>query len=506
MSLRRIVIPALSALLLLFACDNADPPLDVTPNPVPSALSLEPPSAVAGSAGFTLTINGSDFVPGSKVRWNGADRATTFVSATQLTAAIAASDLSAATTAAVTVYNGPPGGGTSGVLNFTVDPAPNPVPSVASLQPSSVTAGAPGFTLTVNGGNFLPSSIVRWNGLTRTTTYASATQLNAAIPASDVGAATTASVTVYTPPPGGGTSGAVTFTIAPPLTWSLTPVAIAGGTWDATVASNGTVYVTHFLIDSITRIDVAGNARAGTFRVGQWPYEVKFNAAGTVAYATNLDANTVSVIDATTHAETTTWSVASRPIRVVVGPGGSKLYVSLINGNVAILNTANGSAASPPVFVGGVLNGLVLTQGGTRLWAGNTSGGAIEINTTTDLPTGRSITVNGIGQDMVVSPDGNTLYLGVEEGWVGVYDLTNLARIDSIPVTQPFGMALNPAGTQLWVSASRSGIVSVISTATRRYVGRVTTGGAPRHIAFTSDGTALIANENGAVYLARQNP
>lgn len=81
-----------------------------------------------------------------------------------------------------------------------------------------------------------------------------------------------------------------------------------------------------------------------------------------------------------------------------------------------------------------------------------------------------------------------------------------MARIDSIPVTQPFGMALNPAGTQLWVSASRSGIVSVISTATRRYVGRVTTGGAPRHIAFTSDGTALIANENGAVYIARPIP
>ena len=62
------------------------------PNPQPTLSQIAPNSALAGSAGLTLNVTGSDFVNGSIVRWNGSDRATTFVSSTQLTAAIPASD------------------------------------------------------------------------------------------------------------------------------------------------------------------------------------------------------------------------------------------------------------------------------------------------------------------------------------------------------------------------------------------------------------------------------
>jgi hypothetical protein len=70
------------------------------------------------------------------------------------------------------------------------------------------------------------SSVIRWNGADRPTTYVGATQLLAAIPASDVAAAGAAQVTVFTPAPGGGLSTAQTFTIgtAPVLTVSATSV------------------------------------------------------------------------------------------------------------------------------------------------------------------------------------------------------------------------------------------------------------------------------------------
>ncbi|MCI0400489.1 MAG: IPT/TIG domain-containing protein, partial [Gammaproteobacteria bacterium] len=71
-------------------------------------------------AGFTLTVNGSNFINGSVVRWNGADRTTTFVSATQLTATIPASDIATAGTAAVTVFTPLPGGGASYPQSFFV--------------------------------------------------------------------------------------------------------------------------------------------------------------------------------------------------------------------------------------------------------------------------------------------------------------------------------------------------------------------------------------------------
>ncbi|MDQ3060367.1 MAG: IPT/TIG domain-containing protein [Pseudomonadota bacterium] len=187
-------------------------------NPAPVLSSIAPASAEAGGPAFTLTATGSGFVAASKVHWNGTARTTTFVSATQLSAQIAASDIAAAGTAQVTVVTPTPGGGTSVQKAFTITSGSgggsNPVPVLASLAPSNAVAGGPGFTLSVNGSNFVSGASVRWNGAARPTTFVSATQLTAAIPASDIAAAGTAQVSVFNPAPGGGTSGAQPFTIA----------------------------------------------------------------------------------------------------------------------------------------------------------------------------------------------------------------------------------------------------------------------------------------------------
>jgi hypothetical protein len=71
----------------------------------PVITSLAPASATRGGADFILTVNGVNFENGAIVRWNGADRVTTFVSNTQLTAAILAADIASAGTASVTVFN-----------------------------------------------------------------------------------------------------------------------------------------------------------------------------------------------------------------------------------------------------------------------------------------------------------------------------------------------------------------------------------------------------------------
>ena len=211
-------------------------------NPVPSATSLSPSSATAGGAAFTLTVSGSNFVSGSKVRWNGSDRTTNYVSSTQLTASITASDIATSGTATVTVFNPTPGGGTSGGLSFSIN---NPVPSAASLSPSSATAGGAAFTLTVSGSNFVSGSKVRWNGSDRTTNYVSSTQLTASITASDIATAGTAAVTVFNAAPGGGTSGSSTFTInnpAPSIT-SLSPSSATAGGPAFILTVNGSGYV-----------------------------------------------------------------------------------------------------------------------------------------------------------------------------------------------------------------------------------------------------------------------
>jgi C1A family cysteine protease len=96
--------------------------------------------------------------------------------------------------------------------------SPSPAPVLSSISPSSAAAGGSAFTLTAAGSSFTSQSKVRWNGADRTTTFVSATQLSAAIPAADIATAGSASVTVYTPAPGGGTSSSQAFSItsAPP--------------------------------------------------------------------------------------------------------------------------------------------------------------------------------------------------------------------------------------------------------------------------------------------------
>src|SRR6266700_159599 len=93
-------------------------------NPVPTITSISPTSTTAGSAQFTLTVNGTKFVSTSTVNWNGAPLATSFVSSTQLTATVPASLVATAGTASITVVNPSPGGGTSSAQTFTISATP----------------------------------------------------------------------------------------------------------------------------------------------------------------------------------------------------------------------------------------------------------------------------------------------------------------------------------------------------------------------------------------------
>lgn len=91
-----------------------------------------------------------------------------------------------------------------------------PAPRISSLVPASLTAGSLRFNLTVNGSNFTTASAVYWNGIPLgSTTFVSSTTLRASIAPTDVASASTAQVTVVTPPPGGGTSNSLEVVVNP---------------------------------------------------------------------------------------------------------------------------------------------------------------------------------------------------------------------------------------------------------------------------------------------------
>ena len=86
-------------------------------------------------------------------------------------------------------------------------------------QPLSPQVGVPGGAapaVTLNGAGFTSSSSVLWNGISRSTTYVSPTQLNVSLQGSDVATAATGRVAVSNPAPGGGVSNSQAFQVSTP--------------------------------------------------------------------------------------------------------------------------------------------------------------------------------------------------------------------------------------------------------------------------------------------------
>jgi probable HAF family extracellular repeat protein len=181
----------------------------------PTLGAITPNTASSGSPGITLALVGSNFVPDSVANFNGALLTTTFVDENDLTALLPAVDLLSAGVFPVTVSNPDTAGAISGSVNFTVAAVggSNPVPSITSLSPSSLTVGATPQNLTINGTGFLSNSTVTFNGIAHTPAFVSASQLTISLTSADLATAGTFPVVVSNPSPGGGASNPVNFTV-----------------------------------------------------------------------------------------------------------------------------------------------------------------------------------------------------------------------------------------------------------------------------------------------------
>jgi hypothetical protein len=102
-------------------------------------------------------------------------------------------------------------------VNLTGTGIGNAVPQIdLPVVPGSAAPGTSGLTLTVNGTGFAAGASVEWNGSALATNWVSGRQVTAVVPAAEVAAAGTASVTVLNPAPGGGASNEAFFPITNP--------------------------------------------------------------------------------------------------------------------------------------------------------------------------------------------------------------------------------------------------------------------------------------------------
>jgi hypothetical protein len=275
-------------------------------------------------------------------------------------------------------------GGESGdsAQTFAVTPELPAGPTITSLVPSSATVAEPGFTLIVNGTNFVSGSVVEFNGRVKTTTFVSPGQLKATISQQDISEAGSFPVIVFVSS-SNQTSNAATFTVVKARTSvsllsSANPSALGQlVTFTATVA--------------------AATPSAGT-------------PTGTVSFKNGATAlSTVTLSGGKASYSTTSLALGSHAISASFGGGtdyGASTSSTLPQVVGAVTVTALTASVNPTVYgqvvtftatvsskTAGTITGTVSFQEGTTvLGSGKVSGGKATLSITTLAVGSHSIT------------------------------------------------------------------------------------------------------------------
>ena len=175
-------------------------------NPVPVIDRLIPESGTAGDPGFALSIEGSKFVRDSKASWKLKELNTLFESNKNLKAIVPSEELLSSGDIPVSLMNPLPGGGTSNSLIFKIF---NPLPQIESITPDAVALTQSSIALRVSGKNFLPNSVVSFNGKNLKTRFISSILLEAALDLSEIKTPSQYPVVVINPTPVSFTSNTV---------------------------------------------------------------------------------------------------------------------------------------------------------------------------------------------------------------------------------------------------------------------------------------------------------
>ena len=147
-----------------------------------SGLTISSFSPTSGGAGTAVTINGTGFTSVSAVRFNGTGATFSVASTTRINTTVPAS----ATTGRISVTTSAGTVTSSGTFTITGGP------KITSVSP---TSGSVGTSVAIYGSSFTGVTSVRFNGVSATFSFVSATQVSATVP----GGATTGRVTLTTP-------------------------------------------------------------------------------------------------------------------------------------------------------------------------------------------------------------------------------------------------------------------------------------------------------------------
>ncbi len=270
-------------------------------------------------------------------------------------------------------------------------------------------------------------------------------------------------------------------------------------------------YVPNSGSDDVTLIDITTNTVTATVPVGRDPSGVAVHPSGNRAYVANSGDNTVSVVEAATARVIATIPVGTSPFAVAMHPTGDLAYVTVSEGLLVIDTTTNTFASLVPISGA---RAVAVNPSGTRAYVTHVSrelfafcdqlsvvdiSGQNPIATITFAcnPEGSFYSPFGVA----VHPTGTAVYVTFRDtSALGIIDATTnrWSILDTVGVgLRPIGVAVHPSGGFAYVANEGSNTVSVVDTINRDVIATIPVGTAPWGVALNAAGTrAYVANRS----------
>jgi YVTN family beta-propeller protein len=265
-----------------------------------------------------------------------------------------------------------------------------------------------------------------------------------------------------------------------------------------------TAYIARPFNNQVAVVNLLTTAVIDSIAVGALPCGIVFNRSGTRAYVANQFSDNVSIINPSTRTEIGTIPLHGDPLPVAVPAGDSVLFVTTNANMLFKINTRNNTVVDS-LALPATSHHLFVHPNDTLLYvATRDAGSVLEVNwRTMTLVRTFPLGVQTLGMEM--SPDRSELYV-TTASVDSLYTITLASgATSSAPVEAGAStIALNAAGTQLYVGLLFAGKVEVLDRGTRAHVKTVVTGGTVRDMA--TDGPrnrVIVTNEGGWVDFIR---
>lgn len=204
--------------------------------------------------------------------------------------------------------------------------------------------------------------------------------------------------------------------------------------------NNSRVYVTNVGSGSISVIDAVTNKVVKTVWAGSSPTGVAISPDGSRVYATLRESDQVMVFNTATNAVVTRIAVGDSPRDVVVTADGSKVYVANGAGSVSVISTANNAVVGSAIRVGTTPTALAV--GGSKIFVANSNDTVSVIDTATNSVV-QSVAVDAAAEsgehDIAIARDGRTLFVtDLKDAALRVIPLDTAANRAPVVVGTPF--------------------------------------------------------------------